>query len=441
MRPRPASTRAFLDRSPYQGYVYAYPHKTAYRRIDPAIPLTEVWREECRESLFLYVHIPFCGMRCGFCNLFTQAKPDGSLVELYLDALERQAAQVARSLGDATFSRLAVGGGTPSYLSEKQLERLFDLLTREFGVRAEEIPVAVEVSPETITPAKVELLKARGVHRVSMGIQSFIESETANCGRPQKASDLENSLRLLTEANFPVLNLDLIYGLPGQTEETWEWSLSRTLDRAPREIYLYPLYVRPLTGLGRSDKEWDDVRLQLYRQGRNRLLDAGYEQISMRFFRKPDGECESFPRYCCQTDGMLGLGCGARSYTRSLHTSSEYAVGAKGIREILRGYVSRDDFSSVDYGTFLDEDEQRRRYLLQSLLQSEGLIVSDYRQRFGTSLFDDFPELRDLEELGLARVGADAVRLTDSGLERSDAIGPSFFSDAVRSRMGEYELR
>ena len=123
-------------------------------------------------------------------------------------------------------------------------------------------------------------------------------------------------------------------------------SIRAALRFEPEEIFLYPLYVRPLTGLGTSDKEWDDIRLNCYRQGRDYLLSQGYTQTSMRMFqRNTERETRCIaslhqePIYCCQADGMVGLGCGARSYTDDLHYSNEYAVGGKGIREILQGYI------------------------------------------------------------------------------------------------------
>ena len=100
-----------LGGSPYQGYAYAYPHKTAYRRFTPK-PLSEVWATERRESLFLYVHVPFCEFRCGFCNLFTQHNPEHSLIERYLETLTREVSQVREALGEASFARFAVGGGS-----------------------------------------------------------------------------------------------------------------------------------------------------------------------------------------------------------------------------------------------------------------------------------------------------------------------------------------
>src|ERR1700741_655603 len=112
---------------PYQGYVYAYPHKTSYRPLTPRPSLSDVWAAERRHALFLYLHVPFCEMRCGFCNLFTRPVPDEAVVDAYLAALERQARVVRRALddgGDFAFARIAIGGGTPTYLSPAQLERV-----------------------------------------------------------------------------------------------------------------------------------------------------------------------------------------------------------------------------------------------------------------------------------------------------------------------------
>jgi oxygen-independent coproporphyrinogen III oxidase len=432
-----------LTGSPYRGYVYAYPHKTAYRPLDPPLPLREAWAGEDRGSLFLYLHVPFCEMRCGFCNLFTQARPKGSLPALYLDALRRQAEVTRAALPGARFARCAVGGGTPTYLDAGPLSELFDVAERVMGADLRAIPACVEVSPETVTAEKLALLRGRGVDRVSIGIQSFVEAENAASARPQKSATVTAALEMIRAAGFPTLNVDLIYGLPGQTPASWLYSLREALRWRPEELYLYPLYVRPLTGLGRSHREWDDVRLACYRAGRDLLRGHGYRQVSMRMFRSASAPDEEGPVYCCQDDGMVGLGCGARSYTRSLHYSGEYAVGAKGVREILADYVARSDgeFAAVDYGFWLDEDERRRRFVLQSLLQTDGLERVHYRRRFGSDALDDLPQLAELEPAGLATVDGDRVRLTDAGLERSDAVGPWLFSDRVRALMAGYELR
>src|SRR5258708_26410277 len=116
-----------LDGSPYQGYAYAYPHKTAYRPFATPSALSELWEAERRDRLFLYVHVPFCEMRCAFCNLFTQARPQDDLVGAYLAALQRHAEQVRAALPDARFARCAIGGGTPTFLDVADLEHLLDI--------------------------------------------------------------------------------------------------------------------------------------------------------------------------------------------------------------------------------------------------------------------------------------------------------------------------
>jgi oxygen-independent coproporphyrinogen III oxidase len=315
---------------------------------------------------------------------------------------------------------------------------------RTFGVDPQSIPVSIETSPLTAEAGKLRLLRERGVDRISIGAQSFIEAEVKAVGRSQKTAVVERALERIRGVGFTTLNVDLIYGLPGQTTESWLESLRAALRFEPEELYLYPLYVRPLTGLGRrGQKAEDDLRLACYRAGRHLLLESGYRQISMRMFQAARAPATDGPAFCCQNDGMIGLGCGARSYTRALHYSNEYAVGATGVREILAAYMAKTDdaFDFVEYGFKLDGAEQRRRFVIQSLLQVEGLDVDGYRARFDSEAIDDLPELARLEDRGLAMRDGGRLRLTEVGLEMSDVIGPALYSARVRDLMEGYQLR
>ena len=442
--------------SPYQSYVYAYPHKTSYRRIEPPIPLRDLWAAEDRSALFLYLHIPFCEMRCGFCNLFTTAHPDDALTTAYLDALDMQAHRVRAALdaaGGARFALGAIGGGTPTYLDAAELHRLFDIAQNVMGADLDAMPISVETSPATATPDRLRALRQRGVTRISIGVQSFIEAEARAAGRPQRTSEVERALDALRAVDFDTLNIDLIYGLPGQTVASWLKSLRTTLRWLPEELYLYPLYVRPLTGLDRRDQAqsdaewdaaWDQQRLACYRAGRDFLLAHGYQQVSMRLFRAENAPTGESITYRCQEDGMVGLGCGARSYTRGCHYSSDFAVGRAGIRAILNDYIRRPAgaFDVASYGVRLDNDEQRRRYVIKSVLHATGLDRARYRAVFGREALADFPVLRDFIARGwLAQQGDGILHLTADGLEWSDALGPALYSPAVRALMEGFELR
>jgi len=432
-----------LRDTPYQGYAYSYPHKMAYQRFEQPLDLAELWAGEDRSALFLYLHLPFCEMRCGFCNLFTTTNPKDNLVGQYLQALDDQMRHVSDFLSGSRFARAAFGGGTPSFLTETELEQLFASLHQHFGDSLPAgMPASFEFSPGT--PAKALLLREAGITRASIGVQSFIESETRALGRPQKPETLHEALRILKAAEFPVLNLDLIYGVTDQTPTSWQRSLELALEYDPEEIYLYPLYVRPLTGLERIGREPSDDRLALYRQGRDLLLSRGYRQISMRLFRRMTSPDESAnlegPLYCCQEDGMVGLGAGARSYTHSVHYSTEYAVGRNGIDSIIQDFLHR-DHGRADYGCQLTADDRQRRFLMKSLLRIQGLSLADYSEAFpGQEPFVDYPQLQELLDCHLATMEDGVLRLTPDGMERSDTIGPWLYAPAVQERMSTFEL-
>ncbi|QXE33576.1 STM4012 family radical SAM protein [Streptomyces sp. GMY02] len=487
-----SSTTGVTAPRPYESYVYAYPHKTAYRPLPDRPALRELWAGERKDALSLYLHIPFCEVRCGFCNLFTRIGAPDELTTRYLDALDRQATAVRDALtgpgrggtDPVRFAAAAFGGGTPTFLDAGELDRLCDIAEKRMGAELRSVPLSVETSPATATTDRLAVLADRGTTRLSIGVQSFVDAEARAAVRPQRRAEVEAALGRIRDTRIPVLNIDLIYGIDGQTELTWRQSLDAALAWRPEELYLYPLYIRPLTGLDRlgagGDAAWDAQRLRLYRQGRDLLLAEGYEQVSMRMFRRPDSlsgtrtdarandvEADGtqadgaradgtwagsppvggFPRtddHACQTDGMIGLGCGARSYTSGLHYSFDYAVDMRQIRTIIDTYTATEDFSRAEVGRRIDGNEARRRHLLQSVLQAQGMDVAGYRERFGSAPAEDFPaELDRFADLGWldSAAGPGLLRLSPEGLAHSDALGPALFSSSVRAAMAEYEVK
>lgn len=360
-----------------------------------------------------------------------------------------------RAAAPPRFANAAIGGGTPTFLEAAELSRLFDILERAMGARIGAIPLSVEASPATASTERLAVLAERGTTRLSLGVQSFDAAEARAAVRPFKTAQVHRALAAIRESKIPILNIDLIYGIDGQTEESWLASLDAALTWRPEELYLYPLYVRPLTGLARVNRvdgsaaAWDAQRLRLYRAGRDHLLARGYRQVSMRMFQRLDapaigGEGD----YACQSDGMVGLGCGARSYTTVLHYSFDYAVSAGAVRGIIDQYTATEDFTRAAVGYRLDAREQRRRHLLQSLLQAEGLDEAEYAVKFGAEARAEFAEpLELLREHGLLEDPPPALgegrrlRLTPEGLAWSDAVGPLLFSEPVRAAMRAYALK
>ncbi|MFJ9079571.1 STM4012 family radical SAM protein [Streptomyces sp. NPDC102278] len=452
--PRPADTQ---PETPYEQYVYAYPHQKAYRLLDDGPLLSDLWARERLDALSLYVHIPFCEMRCGFCNLFTRTGASEDVTSAFLDTLERQARVTREALeakGDPVrFTLAAFGGGTPTYLTARELSSLCDTAENIMGADLRSASWSVETSPQTATADRLAVLAERGATRLSIGVQSFIDEEARAAVRPQKRAEVESALARLKEAKFPILNIDLIYGIDGQTERTFQVSLDAALAWEPEEIYLYPLYVRPLTGLSTRHattlQDWNDQRLRLYRHGRDHLLSAGYEQTSMRVFKRTgtaaveDTDGSGISEYNQQA-GMVGLGVGARSFTTDLHYTTDYAVAVPEVRRIIDDYIATptEAFRRARWAFPMDGSERRRMYVLQHLLEADGLRPAAYEELFGTRFEDDFgPQLATLRERHWLRERDRTASLTPNGMAWADAVGPMFFSDHVKDTMRAYRDR
>ncbi len=439
------SLRQQLRDNAYPSYVYGYPHKKAYRPLPRARPLEEVWAEEPRDALYCYVHVPFCNQRCSFCNLFTFVPAGGSPTTAYLDALAREMEAYDRALRPARFTRLYLGGGTPTFLTTPELRRLVGHLRDVLGVVPAHAHGCIEASPETVDEEKVALLRELGFRRLSLGVQSFVPEELRQVNRRFDFALHRRAIDLVGHARFQHFNIDLIYGLPGQTATSWRYSLEAAVDSPATSLFLYPLYVRPLTGL---DRRADDLPCPtphemgaMYDAALERLAAAGFRQLTMRQFRRDPGPDQDDLEYRCQTCGMVGLGAGARSYTRGLHYSTPWRMVARNIRGMVESYcaaLAAGD-SRVSHGFALDADEQRRRFVIQSLLY-DGLDLRDFRGQFGADAYSLFrPQWQALEEEGCVTVGEDAIRLTARAVRHADVVGQLFFSERVRQLTEAYE--
>lgn len=413
------------------GYVYGYPHKKAYRPLAEPRLLRDVWADEPRQALYGYVHVPFCNQRCSFCNLFTHVPGDDSPVPAYLDALHREMDAYAEALGSFRFARLYLGGGTPTYLTTQEIRQLVHSLRTTLGIDPARTRGCIETSPETLDAEKIDALRELGFVRVSLGVQSLIAEELRQVNRRFDFALHRTILDRVGRANFPHFNVDLIYGLPGQTLASWRESLAGAIDSPATSLFLYPLYVRPMTGLAVRDLTSPTPREMglMYDHAVARLGAAGFRQLTMRQFRR-DRDDTPEDEYSCQRDGMVGLGAGARSYVARLHYSTPWKMVARNIRDVLADYVARmrTGDTRVTYGFEMDEDERRRRILIQSLLY-QGVAV-DAR----------FAEVWDaLLAEGCITIDAGQARLTARGVRHSDVVGEAFFSDRVRRLIAEWE--
>ncbi|EYA00629.1 radical SAM superfamily protein [Bacteroides fragilis str. S23 R14] len=416
--------------SRYVSYMYSYPHKTAYRTLTPPVSLSPyLERLEGREAS-LYFHIPFCAHKCGYCNLFSQQCCDAERISLYLHTMRRQAEQLSVAAQGLKFTSFAVGGGTPLILDEGQLEELF-CLAELFGVHPSRVFTSVETSPEYTQKSVLRQLRARGVERLSMGVQSFNETELKKLKRRSGLGTVVGALENIVEAGFPQFNLDLIYGIEGQTVESFMRSLNTALTYRPNELFIYPLYVRPGTRI--DVRSTDDIGYAIYKSARELLVGQGFVQTSMRrFVRRETTETE----FSCGDEVMLSCGAGGRSYLGNLHYATPYAVRQQAIADEIDHYIRTTDFMTAANGFLLSTEEMQIRFIIKNLMYHRGVDLAEYEKRFGEkpdrNLFREFTDRGWIEETG--RI----VRLTEEGMAYSDYIGQAFISPVVRKLMSEY---
>lgn len=428
----------------YIQYMYSYPHKTAYRPLE-GVSLEDKASLLAERENEWYIHLPFCESKCGYCNLFSVSGADPSLIDAYLERVEVQAFQYRemfeRQEKMPVFSSLTVGGGTPLLLSTAQLEQMFSIVKRTAPM-TEKPEIIVETAPNQTTEEKLSVLKENGVARVSIGVQSFLDRELLTMGRRHRAEQARRALKLIKETEFDCVNLDLIYGVPGQTKESFLFSVAEAVSFEPQELFLYPLYVR--RGVSMTEGIADEEQAyQLYCEAVSFLREKGYRRDSMRRFVRSD-QPAVFKE--CGYGNTLSLGCGGRSYLGNLHACAPFAVRPAECRMRIQEFLDTEDYLAVPYGFVLSEDEEKRRYSIKHLLFGTGISLNAYRKKFGTKPEADFPFLKDWKKQGLIKEenkqGENSLffRLTEDGIGWSDALGTAFISPDVRRKMEEFQI-
>lgn len=459
--------------NPYIQYMYSYPHKTAYRPLE-GIRLEDYLPALAGGGHSLYIHIPFCQSKCGYCNLFSVTGQDQRFVDRYLDTVERQSQQYGRLLAPyrTEFSSLTIGGGTPLLLSEEQMQRMFSIVQRCFAFSAGR-ELVIETAPNQTTPEKLRLLKEAGATRISMGIQSFSDEELKVLQRSHRADRAREALALLKTYAFPCINVDFIYGIPGQTVQSLLCSLKEVLAFEPDEIFLYPLYVKHGARLEANLREGmvlePETAFAQYQEAAAFLEGQGFRQDSMRRFlrlgrqrdeqqdgrqnRRQGGQQDLRRAYSeCGAGTSLALGCGGRSYLGNLHFCSPYAITRTDCLAQLHAYGETRDFSRITHGLLLSREEQKRRYVIRHLLIQPGLSLSRYQKHFHGEAMEDFPLLKRWREKGYVEIqepddvpedsgwkAESYLTLTQAGMGLSDYLGPQLMSPEIIRLMEEWE--
>ena len=273
----------------------------------------------------VYVHIPFCASRCSYCDFFSTLRLD-EVGHDYVEALIAEARLRKAELNGKPVKTLYMGGGTPSQLPLPLLARLIDGLKATLDLNAVQ-EFTLEANPDDVTPEWSAAARALGVNRVSMGVQSFQDAVLRLVGRRHTARQAIDAVASLRHAGIDNISIDLIYGLPGQTLETWAESVRQAVDLRPQHISAYGLTYEPGTRLwqqrecGEVVEASEDQYLDMYRILVGMLQTAGYEHYEISNFALPGYRSRHNSSYWNETP-YLGLGAAAHSYDGTMRRSN-----------------------------------------------------------------------------------------------------------------------
>lgn len=429
-----------LDDHNRADYVYMYPPRQAYRPLPAAALDRRVADSLARpRPVNLYFHYPFCRQICAFCNLYTTASGSTDAHHRYTDALLLEFDAYAPLLAGRPVDTVYLGGGTPSALHPREFRRLFDRLADRDLCDVEAVAeVAMEVAPDTATAEAMRAYRDLGVNRVNLGIQTTDPDELRLVGRRDALDDHLRGLDNAQAAGFANVCVDLIYGLDGQTDVTWQRSLQVVIARRPETVCCYPLTFRPSTGLAaRGFTTVDGPTLyRRYDTAHGMLVAAGYEQQThVRWALPAGGYRQKANHWACQD--IVGVGAGARGYLRDGDYRNGYSVRSR--IPALRAWHRRvsDTGHGRDSGFLLNDDERRRRAVILGL---GCLDRANYATDHGADPLDHFPdELAALADVGAIAIGADAISLTSLGQRHRDVLVQLLFSQCVRRLVADFD--
>ena len=340
------------------------------------------------ERLSIYIHVPFCIRKCEYCDFYSLC--DLSLRADYVEALIAQIKDFRSEAKNKLVDTIYFGGGTPSLLSGEEIVRILKTVRSVFRV-SDDAEITMEANPGTLDPEKLSAYHAAGVNRLSLGLQSADSGELKRLGRIHTKEEFENSFLLARLEGFQNINVDIMYALPNQTEQTLAATLDYVIALDPDHISFYGLKIEPETPFGKDENieatlPVEDTQADMYLNSVQKLEEAGFLQYEISNFSKPGFECHhNVKNWKCQD--YIGFGPAAHSLFEGVRFSYK-----KEIRSFIADPLQR--------GNLIDDyDEQTKadiakQFVMLGFRLRLGIDVAEYAGRFN----DDF-EARYLKKM------------------------------------------
>ncbi len=376
-----------------------------------------------KDGINLYIHIPFCSQRCIYCDFFTQTNQ--SLRETFIKALCLEIKERCNELGTQIVSNIYFGGGTPSLLSIAELKIIFDAILNSYTIQAD-AEITIECNPDDINLDYVRDLKSLPFNRVSMGVQSFNDHDLKFLNRRHSADEVFEAVNLLKEYGFNNLSLDLIYGLPNQSLEDWQYNIQQILSLDIPHISAYHLIYEEGTVLmkrlleGKVKEVSEEDSLAFFQYLIRTLKSNGYEHYEISNFAKGGAYAKLNTGYW-QGKAYLGFGPSAHSYDGE---SRSYNIAS--IKRYNESILANKRAFKLEK---LNTEEKEHEYIMTRLRTMWGVDLDDFERLFGLAQRNKLINLsKPYIATGKLLLEGVMLRLSPAGIFISDAILVDLFS-------------
>ncbi len=380
-----------------------------------------------RKPLELYIHIPFCAKKCGYCDFLSTTAPV-SVQKRYVEQLIEEIGCQSAHYPGYTVTSVFLGGGTPSLLEPNQVLDIMNAVKGHFPI-TEDAEVTIEANPGTVTVEKLEAWRDGGINRVSIGLQSSDDRELKKLGRIHSYDEFLKTYQRVRQAGFANVNVDLMSALPGQTVASWKTALKSVTMLKPEHISAYSLILEEGTPFydqyhGHPELLPDEhEEREMYYVTKQFLHSHGFERYEISNYAKPGYECRHNIGYWTGAE-YLGLGLGASSYIQGFRFCNE-----KDLDIYCRLGMEDNDVDSHLHREIvrLTEKEMMEEFMFLGLRMIKGVSMREFRKRFGAEMEAVYGDVLDrlLKNRLIVREGA-CVRLSEFGIDISNYVLSEF---------------
>ena len=386
--------------------------------------------------LGLYIHIPFCRKRCKFCYFRVYTNQNAKAIEEYVQALIREIELISQKPGvhGRELEFVYFGGGTPSYLSSKQLRSLRERMS-QYVTWDHAKEVTFECEPGTLSLEKLQTLKQIGVTRISLGVENFDDRILEENGRAHLSPEVLRAYDWIQQVGFPQVNIDLIAGMVGETDDNWHRCIDKAIDLKPDNITIYQMELPFNTVYSKEMKEHESAspvadwptKRRWVSEAMDRLSDAGYHISSgNEMVRNPETDHFVYRDNVWRGCDLLATGVSSFGHFQGVHYQN---------LDRIDDYIAAVNGGDIPVNRALRPTE-RQLLIREVVLQlKEGQINADtYRQKFGVNILEDFADaFANQQAAGYLNVDGDQITLTRKGLLQVDSLLPEYFEPEHRA--------